>query len=591
MARPRKDVKAPPGSFELYKRLVKTYVLRYRVVLAIAALSMVLVAGSTAANAYIMQPVLDDIFVHKNEKLLMLLPVIIAVLAFINAVGDYGQSVTLKYIGQRVVCDMQVDLYAHLLYSDISLFHDQAGGRLISRLTNDIMLMRQSVSQVLTGMIKESLTMIFLIGVMFYQSWQMSCVALFILVFAILPIQRLGRRMRKIADATQRQLGDFTAQLDDTFQGVRVVKAYGREDFEVERARKTIRELFKLYYKAAKVQSGSSPIMGMLGGLAIGAIIWYGGFHVVRGETTPGAFFSFITAMLVAYRPVKVLAGLNTQLQEGMAAAARFFQVVDAPPAIRDRADATELEVTDGVITFDDAGFHYNEHGAGVDDVTFTVPSGGTVALVGASGSGKTTIMNLLLRFYEIQSGRIAIDGQDIRSVTLHSLRNAFAFVSQEVILFNDTVRANIAYGKRGATDESIIAAAKKAHAHEFILQLPQGYDTPIGPLGVKLSGGQRQRLSIARAVLKNAPILLLDEATSALDTASERAVQAALTELMQGRTTLVIAHRLSTIQHADNILLLQAGRIRAQGTHEELLKHSSDYRIMQQLSHGEEDA
>lgn len=580
MANDPKDFK----SFALYKRLIRTYVLRYKNVLGIAIIGMLLVAGSTAGQAYIIQHVIDDIFVNKNETLLVIIALTIMVLAALNALGDYGQAISLRYVGQRVVSDMQVDLYEHLLRADITLFHDQSGGRLISRLTNDIQLMRQSVSQVLTGAIKESLTMVFLVGVMFWQSWQLSIAAFFVLIFAVIPVARLGKRMRKIALGTQAQLADFTAQLDDTFQGVRVVKAYGRESFEVERTRQTLRTLFKLYYRAAKVQSAAGPIMAVLGGVCMGGIIWYGGFHVIRGETTSGGFFSFITAMLMAYRPAKLLASINTQLQEGMAAAARFFSVIDTPPTIRDATDAKPLEVKNGTICFDKVSFHYAEGGRGVDAVEFTVPAGKTVALVGASGSGKTTLMNLLLRFYEVESGSINIDGQQIQSVTLQSLRKSMAFVSQEVILFNDTVRANIAYGDEAATEETIIAAAKKAHAHDFIMQLPEGYDTPIGPLGVKLSGGQRQRLSIARAVLKNAPILLLDEATSALDTASERAVQEALTELMVGRTTLVIAHRLSTIQHADEILLLHHGHIAARGTHAQLLQSSEEYRTMQQL-------
>jgi subfamily B ATP-binding cassette protein MsbA len=546
---------------------------------------MVAVAATAAAQAYLMQPVLDDIFVRKDETFLFLLPIILIALALINSVCDYGQSLALKYVGQRVVSDMQGDLFAHLMHSDISLFHDQTSGRLISRLTNDIMLMRQSVSQVFTGSIKEALTMIFLIGVMIYQSFSMSVVAVAILVFAVLPIGRLGRRMRKIADGTQAQLADFTAQLDDTFQGVRVVKAYRREDFESERARSTIHKLFRMYYKASRVQEASGPIMSMLGGCAIAAIIWYGGFKVVHGNTTPGAFFSFITAMLTAYRPVKTLAGLNTQLHEGMAAAARFFEVLDITPTIVDAPNAHALAITRGEIQFDAVSFRYHEGSGGVERLSFAVPAGKTVALVGTSGSGKSTIMNLLLRFYEVQSGQITIDGDDIRNVTLTSLRNALALVSQDIVLFNDTVRANIMYGKLDASEAEIIAAAKKAHAHEFIIALPQGYDTPIGPHGVKLSGGQRQRISIARAVLKNAPILLLDEATSALDNASERAVQEALTELMQGRTTLVIAHRLSTIQDADQILVLEGGRIVDQGTHTQLLATSSTYRTMQQLT------
>jgi len=586
MATPIPNASHTP-SLALYKRLLQAYVLRYSRVLAIGGGCMLVVAGSTALQAWLIQPVLDFIFVARNETYLMLLPLALVAVALANAVADYGQSLALKYVGQRVVCDMQGDLFAHLMHADISLFHDQSTGRLISRLTNDILLMRQSVSQVFTGLLKESVTMVFLVALMFWQSWEMSLVAIGILVFAILPIMRLGKRMRKIADSTQSQLADFTSQLEDTFQGVRVVKAYGREEFEAGRARATIRQLFKLYYKASRVQSVATPMMSLLGGMSMAAIIWYGGFKVIHGNTTSGAFFSFITAMILAYRPVKVMAGLNTQLQEGMAAAGRFFAVLDMKPTIADARNAAPLAMGSGKIEFKHVTFHYHAGSGGVEDLSFTVPPGKTVALVGSSGSGKSTIMNLLLRFYEIQAGSITIDGQSVSEVTVSSLRGNLALVSQDIVLFNDTVRANILYGRLDATEDEIIAAAKKAHAHEFIAAMPQGYDTPIGPLGVKLSGGQRQRLSIARAILKNAPMLLLDEATSALDNASERAVQDALTELMRGRTTLVIAHRLSTIVDADTILVLDKGRICDVGTHAQLLEKSAIYRQMQQL-HGQ---
>ncbi len=577
--------------FALYQRLLRSYVWRYRRQLVIAAICMLVTAAGAGLQAYLMQPVLDDIFVNKNESYLLLLPIALVIISLLGAAGDYGQSLAMKYVGQRAVSDMQGDMFAHLMHADISLFHDQSSGRLISRMTNDIMLMRQSVSQVIVGILKECCTAIVLLAVMLWQSVAMSVIALIILTFAVLPIVRLGRRMRSVAHDTQVQLGDFTSQMDDTFQGVRMVKAYGREAFEAARARSTIHQLFKLYYKASRVQSASGPIVMLLSGIAIACIIWFGGYKVVHGTLTPGAFFSFLTAMLMVYRPVKIVAGLNTQLQEGMAAAARFFTVMDTNPTIMDRAGATPLVISSGAICFEQVDFCYHTGGGGVSGLDFTVPAGKTVALVGASGSGKTTIMNLLLRFYDVGHGRITIDGTDLRDVTVHSLRAAFALVSQDIVLFNDSVRANIAYGRLNASEDEIIAAAKKAHAHAFILAMPEGYNTQIGPAGVKLSGGQRQRISIARAILKNAPILLLDEATSALDTASERAVQEALTTLMQGRTTLVIAHRLTTIVDADLILVLEGGKIQAQGTHTRLLETSSIYRHMHHLSHQHGDA
>ena len=362
-------------------------------------------------------------------------------------------------------------------------------------------------------------------------------------------------------------------------------------DAVIVRTRQTIRQMFKVYYRTARIESAPSPIMGFISGIAGALVVWYAGYKAIHSHFTTGDFTRFFAAMLLVYRPVKIIAGLNTQLQAGMAAAARFFNVIDTEPTIADRADASTLTVAEGTIAFDNVSFHYSAGGAGVSGLSFTAPAGKTVALVGASGAGKTTIMNLLLRFYDVQAGTITIDGTDIRDATIKSLRNNLALVSQDIVLFNDSVRANIAYGLLDATDEQIIEAAKKAHAHEFIATLPEGYDTQIGPAGVKLSGGQRQRISIARAILKNAPILLLDEATSALDTASERAVQEALTVLMKNRTTFVIAHRLTTIQDADIILVLEGGKIQAQGTHADLLAMSDIYRNMHALYHQQVDA
>ena len=577
-------------SYLLYRRLLREYVAPYKRTLFIGGFFMLLMAVTSVAPAYYLKPIVDKVFTHHDLNALYIYTPLLVLAAFFSAIGDYGQSLSLKYVGQKVVSNMQVDLFAHLMRADITMFHDQSSGRLISRMTNDIMLMRRSVSEIVTGLIKESCTALFLLAMMFWESFELSLIAFGIIVFAVLPISRLGRRMRKVTDTTQSQLADFTSQLDDTFQGVRMVKAYAREDFEVNRTRDTIRKMFKVYYKTARIESAPSPIMGFVSGIASALVVWYAGYKAIHGDFTAGDFSRFFAAMLMAYRPIKIIAGLNTQLQAGMAAADRFYTVLDTKPTITDRDDAKPLTVTAGSIAFNNASFTYATGSGGVSGLSFTAPAGKTVALVGASGAGKTTIMNLLLRFYEVQAGTITIDGTDVRDVTINSLRSNLALVSQDIVLFNDSVRANIAYGMLDATDEQITEAAKKAHAHEFISELPEAYDTQIGPAGVKLSGGQRQRISIARAILKDAPILLLDEATSALDTASERAVQEALTGLMTNRTTLVIAHRLTTIQDADIILVLEGGRIAAQGTHADLLAMSEIYRNMHALYHQQGD-
>ncbi len=562
----------------LIRRLLREHIRPYAKQAIGAMLCMAVIALATGANAWMIRPALDQIFIEKNETMLNIIPLIVFTIGTIGAAANYGNMYFMRFVGQHLVADMQLRLFKHLITSDIGLFHEQSSGRLISRFTNDINLLRNAFTTVLTALVKGSLTTSFLICLMFYQNWKLAILSTFAFIFAIHPLIRLGKRMRKISSKTQGQLGDFTITLDEIFHGVRTVKSYNREDWEVSRAGKIINSLAESYLKAARVQAASTPMMEVLSGVSIALVIWYGGSEVMRGETTPGAFMSFIASFLMAYKPVRSMSGSGGTLQEGLAAANRLFNVLDTVPSITENKNAAALEVTSGQIEFSDVSFQYGENTAGVHNVNLSIPAGKTAALVGLSGGGKSTLMNLLLRFYDAQSGSIRIDNQNIRDVTLASLRKNMAYVPQESMLFDDTIRANIAYGREGATDADITASATSAAADEFIRKLPQGYDTMIGAHGVRLSGGQRQRIAIARAMLKDAPILLLDEATSSLDNESERSVQLALKQLMKGRTTLVIAHRLSTIAGADMIYVVEHGRIIESGSHQALIAQQGKY-------------
>ena len=569
----------------LMMRLFREYVRKHLSWLLLAILFMGMVAGATAMSAWLLDPVINEIFIAQNEGMLLLVAGGITLTFTAKGVANYIQTVLMSMIGLRIVADCQNRLFAHLARMDVSFFQNQPVGSLISRFTVDIHAMRGSVSNAFTSLGKDVLSLIGLVTVMVIQDPGLSVVALVVFPIAIYPIARLGKRLRKAVANTQREMGLMTSLLGQTFQGIRVVKSYRMEDYESDRVGGLVDKVFRLNMKASRTQALSSPLMETLGGVAVAAVIVYGGQRVMEGQTDPGSFVSFIAALLMAYEPMKRLANLNANIQMGLAGAERMYNVLDTQSTILEKPDAKDLCVDQGAIDLDHVTFGYGaDNRAAVDSISIHVPAGKTVALVGPSGAGKSTILNLIPRFFDVQAGAVRIDGVDVRDVTFASLFGTIALVSQEVTLFDDTVRANIAYGRVGASDEDIEAAAKAAAAHDFILELPEGYDTAVGEQGLKLSGGQRQRLAIARAMLKNAPILLLDEATSALDTESERQVQSALDNLMADRTALVIAHRLSTVVNADLIYVVVDGGVAEQGTHDELIARNGHYARLYEL-------
>ena len=588
-------------SISLIRRLFREHIRKHISKLIWAMICMLFISLTTAVNAWLMQPVLDEIFLKKEADMLLLIPIAVLVNSIVKGVASFYQSSTMKVVGQRVVNDIQMRLYSHLVHADMALFNQHHSGKLISRFTNDINAMRRCVSDILTGLACELVTLMGLIGVMIYQSASLAFISLMAIPIAFLPIFRLGRRMRKIARGMQEEIGSFAARLDETFQNIGVIKSYCREEYEIDRAKGATQSILAMYKKAAIIDSLSSPIMETIGGVAVALVIWYGGMEVVNGTTTPGAFFSFVTALLMAYKPLKSISQLNTSMQEGLAASKRVFNMIDEKPIIVDRPQKTLIDLVanasshdDGKhrpdygdivhfsankdIIFRDIHFSYKDDSRILVDLNMTIQRGQTVALVGSSGVGKSTILQLIQRFYDPNEGFITIGGIDIKSISLTSLRSSIGFVSQDVTLFDDTIEENIRYGRLDATRDEIENAAMAAAAHEFIANMPQGYDTQIGQNGAKLSGGQRQRIAIARAMLKNAPILLLDEATSALDSISEQQVQKALESLKKGRTTIVIAHRLSTIESADVIYLISSGRVIDHGSHSYMLGSSGEY-------------
>ena len=545
---------------------------------------MLVVAATTSATAFIVKPVIDDIFINKDAVLLKVIPILVMVLYLLRGIAMYGQEFLLQYVGETIIRKLRDALYAKIIDLPLAFFHQERTGVLMSRITNDVTVIKSMVSNAVTGSLRDCFTVVGLAGVIFYRDWKLAILAFVVMPLAYFPIVKLGRRVRRFSTSGQASMGEINAFLHETFSGNKIVKAFGMESEEKKAFMKKNQTYFRYGIKSIRAKALTSPVMEAFGGVGISLVLWYGGFLVINGGKTPGDFLSFMTAVMLLYQPVKTLTKLNNILQEGLAASDRVFEILETESNILEPARPKGIKPGFHRISFENVSFSYAGHEMVLKNIHLDVQPGEILALVGMSGGGKTSLVNLIPRFYDVTKGSVRIDGTDIRELAIADLRRELAIVTQEPILFNDTIRKNIAYGKSGASDAEIVEAAKAAYIYNFIESLPKGLDTVIGELGSRLSGGEKQRICIARALLKNAPVLILDEATASLDSESERLVQKALENLMKGRTSFVIAHRLSTIAYANRIVVLVGGRIVEEGRHDDLLGKKGEYYNLYQM-------
>lgn len=575
---------------ELYKRLL-AYTRPYVSKIVISLICSLIVGAASGLSALIVKDVVDEIFMNKDDVMLLYIPFVVLGLISLKGLASFGQVYSIEYVGQRVILHIRDEIFRHIQTLSLNFFSRTQTGTLVSRITNDVNLLQTAAATIIAEAIRQGVTAIALLIVVFYRHWKLALIALIALPAAVAVIAYFGRKMRKNSHTLQRKMADINNLLYEKISGIRIVKAFSAEQIEINRFSGVVSDYLTSALYAVRIRAINSSLSDVLAGIGVAGVIWYGGYEVINGITTPGTFFSFITALLMLYEPLRRLSRFNIKIQQALAATERVFDVLDTRPDVIESADAVELLPIKDCIVYKNVCFTYGDETV-LHDISFTAEVGEIVAFVGLSGAGKTTLLSLLPRFYDPYAGSILVDGIDIKDVTFKSLRQQIGIVTQEVILFNDTVTTNIAYGADQYSHEEIVHAAKVANAHEFIERLPEGYHTIIGERGTRLSGGQRQRIAIARAILKNPPIIILDEATSSLDSESERLVQEAIANLMKDRTTLVIAHRLSTIQKADKIIVLDNGKISESGTHRELLAKEGIYAKlydMQMLSDDEE--
>ena len=567
------------SNFQILSRLFRESIRPQILKLSVSFVFMIIIALATGATAWLLDPAIDKIFIEKDATMIWLIPLGVIGILLIKGTATFIQVSILTEVGQKIVADTQIKMFSKITYADLGWLQDKHSGKFMSNFLYDVNLLEGAVSGGLASGFRNLLTLICLLGVMFYQDWELALIAMIALPLVGYLSSKLAKRMKKAATGTQAETGILAMLLSENLDGTRIVKAYQQEESEIKKVSESIYRRMNLLVKAAKTKAAAAPFSEFLAGFGIAGAMYYAGIRGLQGELPLNEFISFLGAMMLAFQPLRSLSQINTIMQEGFSAALRIFELLDRPVDIIEKENAKELNISNGEIILDQVSLAYKESKIILKKISLSLPPNSITALVGPSGSGKTSILNLIPRFFDPQEGKISIDGQNTQDVSLASLRSAIALVSQEPILFDLSIKENIAYGKKDASNEEIINAAKSASAHNFISKLPNGYDTLVGEKGYSLSGGQRQRLSIARAFLKDAPILLLDEATSSLDSESEHAVQKAINILMKDRTTLVIAHRLSTIENANKIIVLNDGNIEETGTHHQLIENDGLYK------------
>jgi len=567
-------------SIDIYKRLYKDYSKRYLKQILLSAFFAILVAGSTAGIAWLLDPAIKKIFIEKNQSLILLIPFLIILTFAVKGIALYLAKTIMISVAEEVKKVLQLEMVKSLINADTQLIDQKHSGKFISNLTYDVNHITTLLSTAILNLFKDSLTLIALLFVMFYQNWKLSLIAMIMIPIASIVSQALGKRVKKVVTEAQEKSGSLNSYLIELFKNHQLIKIFQREEYESTRADQHLGQLKDKNKKIEIIFVRMSPIMETLTGIMIAILIYYSGKLALKGEIDVGGFFSFLAAMMLAYQPVRALSTLNMTIKQGLSAASRILPIIDNKNKITDHQDALDINIKNSTINFKNINFKYNlEEKDVLKNINIHMPGGKMTSLVGHSGSGKSTLLKLIARFYDAQSGDIFIDEQSIYKTKIKSLRNQISLVSQDTTLFDDTIKNNIAYAKKDASDEEIIAASRFSYSHDFIDKLPNKYETIIGENGVRLSGGEKQRLSIARAMIKKSPIILLDEATSSLDAETESKIQDALKILTKDKTTIVIAHRLSTILNSDQIYIIDAGNVVANGKHDELLNNSKLYK------------